>query len=254
MGLSSEEEELIKAAAEGATKGLAEKIPPLYTDLLQPAVQEIGKGLAGLVTLALAPVSSAVWGYDKIANWLVPALSEKLSGVDPENIISPKANILGPAIEGLKFLEDEPELRDMFAQLIADSLNKETIAQVHPGFVESLRNLSALDAKILKYTYDESSFTWVERSRIPFMSTLFFEGIDPALCLKSLYNLQRLGIVNPYGPMNVGQFKALQREAHFKELYSSLREDSMPYKEPKIHSCTLTGYGWILMYACYKKQ
>jgi hypothetical protein len=253
MGLSDDEQELVKAAAEGATKGIAEKIPPLYTDLLQPAVKELGKGLAGLVSLALAPVSSAVWGYDKIANWLIPVLSEKLSGVDPENIISPKANILGPAIEGLKFLEDEPDLRDMFAQLIAESLNKETIAQVHPGFVESLRNLSALDAKILKYTYDETSFTWVERGSIPFMSTAYFEGINPAMCLKSLYNLQRLGIVNPYGPMNVGQFKSLQREQYFTQLYSSLLKDSTPYKEPKIHSCTLTGYGWIMMHACYKK-
>jgi hypothetical protein len=253
MRLSNEEEELIKAAAEGATKGLSEKIPPLYTDLLQPAVQKIGKGLEDLVTLALAPVSSAVWGYDKIANWLIPALSEKLAGVDPDNIISPKPIILGPAIEGLKFLEDEPDLRDMFAQLIAASLNKETIAQVHPGFVESLRNLSALDAKILKYIYDETSFTWAERGQIPFMSTVFFEGIDPAACLKSLYNLQRLGIANPYGPMNVGQFKTLQREPHFLDLYVALRENDAPYKEPKVHSCTLTGYGWIMMHACYKK-
>lgn len=61
MALSEDEKALIEAAAEGAIKALANKIPAVYTDLLQPGTRVLGKGIEDIVKLALLPVSATVW-------------------------------------------------------------------------------------------------------------------------------------------------------------------------------------------------
>lgn len=143
-----------KGAAEGFAKGIAEKIPPVYNDLLQPGAQALGKGIGGAIRIALLPISGTIWGIDKISEWLEPKLARKLGNVDINDIVTPKGSIVGPAIEAVKFLSSEDELREMFAQLIATSLNKNQADLAHPGFVEIIKNLSTADALVLKYITD----------------------------------------------------------------------------------------------------
>lgn len=48
---------------------------------------------------------------------------------------------------------DNSELRDMYANLLANSMNSVVKDGVHPSFVEIIRQLSPDEAKILKYLY-----------------------------------------------------------------------------------------------------
>ncbi len=133
-------------------RGLAEAVP-LYQDALQPAAKEIGTALqtvAKTIHIALAPISVLVWGYDQIKDFISKRVAEKLKDVPPENIVTPKANVAGPALESLRYTGHEETLREMYANLLAASMDKRTANGAHPAFVEIIRQLTPDEARILR--------------------------------------------------------------------------------------------------------
>jgi len=137
--------------------GLGAVVPELYRDLLQPASRELGKNLltvARTISIALAPLEGAIWGYDKIKEWLAVKLTRKLSKVLPQNIQTPPMVIAGPTLFELHFVKDEKELKEMYGNLLAAAMNSEIAHSVHPSFVQILKQLSPDEAKVLKYFSD----------------------------------------------------------------------------------------------------
>jgi len=135
-----------------AVTGLAQAVP-VYQDIIQPAAKEIGTGLqtvAKTVHLALAPVAALVWGYDQIKEFVSTKVVEKLKNVPPENIAAPAANIAGPALDALRYTGHQEELSDMYANLLASAMNKDTAKGAHPAFVEIIKQLTPDEARIIK--------------------------------------------------------------------------------------------------------
>ena len=146
------DENKIRDAAD-AVKGILEVVP-VYQDVLQPAAQEVGKGLqtvSKVVHIALAPVSLVVWGYEQIKDYLHETLTEKLKEVPPDQIVQPKMVIAGPIVEQLRFAADEPSLRELYANLLATSMDARTAREAHPAFVEIVRQMNQDEARILFY-------------------------------------------------------------------------------------------------------
>ena len=80
-------------------------------------------------------------------------LAHEVNAISPENIQSPKTSIVGPALEASKYYMDEGEIRQMFARLIATSMDKSRSDKTHHAFVDIIKMLSPLDAKNLYYLY-----------------------------------------------------------------------------------------------------
>lgn len=244
--MTDDEKELMSALASGAAEGLSKKVPPIYDDLLKPSTQLLGKGLAGLIKVALTPISATVWGYDKIAEWLVPELESRLVEVLPENIAQPSLNLIGPAIESLKFLSDEQELKEMFANLIASSLNSEVRKLVHPGFVETLKNLSGHDARLLKYIYTSQALIWMEiiysddneDTQFKCLTSVDPDNNSSDLMLLSINNFNRLGICIPYEKPLPEEIAILKRVPFIDAIFS--RNGKIEFKANR---CELTPYG-----------
>lgn len=143
-----------------AVTGVAKAIP-IYQDVAQPAAQEIGRALqtvAKTVHIALAPVSALVWGYDQIREFVSSKVSERLKNVPPENIISPKPNVAGPALESLRYTGHEETLSDLYANLLAASMDKATADGAHPAFVEIIKQLTPDEAKLVGLFLREMPF------------------------------------------------------------------------------------------------
>lgn len=134
-----------------AVTGLVNAVP-IYQDAVQPAAQEIGKALgtvAKTVNVALAPVSALVWGYDKIKDFVDNKVTEKLQNVPEENIVTPPPHVAGPALESLRYTGAIEELKELYANLIASSMDSSTTENAHPSFVEIIKQLSSDEAKLL---------------------------------------------------------------------------------------------------------
>lgn len=128
----------------GIVKGL--------TDVFPETANQADKALSmtiRAINAALVTIKPAIWGFERIGEWLDKKLPEKLKNVPEENIITPPINIAGPAIEAMRFTGEGDELREMYANLLASSMNKELTLQAHPRFVEIIKNLSSDEAKLL---------------------------------------------------------------------------------------------------------
>lgn len=153
------EENKIRDVVDAVT-GVAKAVP-VYQDVVQPAAQEVGKALqtiAKTVHIALAPVSALVWGYDQIKDFVSTKVAERLKNVPPENIITPKPNVAGPALESLRYTGHEESLSDMYANLLAASMDKTTSEGAHPAFVEIIRQLTPDEAKLVSLFLREMPF------------------------------------------------------------------------------------------------
>lgn len=167
------EENKIRDVVDAVT-GVA-KVVPVYQDVVQPAAQEVGKALqtvAKTVHIALAPVSALVWGYDKIKEFVATKVADRLKNVPPENIIIPKPNVAGPALEALRYTGHESSLSDLYANLLAASMDKATAHGAHPAFVEIIKQLTPDEAKlvglfVLNIPYPLLSVRWEYRNPNP---------------------------------------------------------------------------------------
>jgi hypothetical protein len=134
-----------------AVSGLV-KVVPIYQDLIQPAAREVGKSLetvAKSVNVALSPLKGLVWSFDKIQKFIDTRVSGKLKNTPESDIQTPKGNIVVPALQALSYTDGEPELQELFANLIAGSMDKNTSKFAHPSFVETIKQLTPDEAKLL---------------------------------------------------------------------------------------------------------
>lgn len=138
-----------------AITGLAKAIP-VYDDAIKPAAKEVGKSLATVaktINIALTPISGLVWGYEKIKDFVLKRISEKLENIPEEKIVTPDPAIVGPSLEALRYTGNDVNLRELYATLIATSMNSDTLKNAHPGFVEIIKNLSSDEALIIHFFY-----------------------------------------------------------------------------------------------------
>jgi len=144
------EENKIRDVVDAVT-GVANAVP-VYQDIVQPAAQEMGKALqtvAKTVHIALAPVSALVWGYDQIKEFVSTKVTDRLKNIPPENLVTPKPNVAGPALEALRYTGHESSLSDLYANLLATAMDKSTAQGAHPAFVEIIKQLTPDEAKLV---------------------------------------------------------------------------------------------------------
>ena len=170
---------------------------------------------------------------------------EKLASIPPERIVSPSARLVVPALQNASITE-EPELRRMYAYLLANSMDNVVRKGVHPSFVEIINQLSPDEAKVLTYLSAKNT--------IPIISLRYEndkeEGADvirdfsdigertkceqPLNITRYFDNLKRLGLIDHapelsaltkkelYEPLkNHRHIKALTEQAHLQKEYSN---------------------------------
>lgn len=148
--MTGDETKIEKSA--NALKELAEVVP-VYQDAVQPAAKEIGKALvttARAVNVALAPIKGLVWGYEQLEQFLASRVAQKLRNTPEEEIVTPPPYVAGPALEALRFAGHDNTLRELYANLLASSMDAATAQMAHPGFVEILKQLSPDEARLLQ--------------------------------------------------------------------------------------------------------
>ena len=141
--------------AEGVGNAI-QTVPELYEDAFQSTVQEAGKFVARIPRA----INAAFSGLDK---WILnkeysvdetkKLLAQKLENVEPEKIVEPEPYVAIPTIQAISYTMNSTELRELYATLLAKSMNTDTKEYVHPAFIETIKQLSPEDAKYFKHIY-----------------------------------------------------------------------------------------------------
>ena len=82
-------------------------------------------------------------------------LNERIAQIPEEKLVEPSMNILGPALEGLKYNLDEEHIKEMFMNIFLADMNADTKSKVLPAYAEIVRQLSVNDAEFLKTLFAE---------------------------------------------------------------------------------------------------
>lgn len=251
-----------------AVTELAKQVP-IYQDAIQPAAKELGKGLelvAKAVNAALVPVEGLVWGVEKIRKFVHSRVSEKLKDVPPERIQAPDPHVAGPTLEALRYSGHHDELREMFANLLATSMDRDAAINAHPSFVDVIKELTPDEAKILIVLATKNSAPAVdikmtltkEGGYIITHRNITTLGVEagcqhPQLTSNYLGNLDRLGLIDiPFGVRikDDKAYEALLEHPQIKKIIKSQTQEGSTTCEAEKRKVEVTVYGNQFIRAC----
>lgn len=184
-------------------------LPQIYTDAAQPAVKEIGTALGRSVKVLLAPLRGFLWGWERIEQTLLEGVEKRLKSRPEENIKTPDPEIAVPLIQTLSYTAQNETLREMYLNLLANAMDKSQDKNVHPSFVEIIKQMNRLDALLFKYLSTIHGYLPVINPRISLVGKERFlidktpewflditiDGYDAFDISASLVRLGRLGII-----------------------------------------------------------
>lgn len=144
---------------------VAQTAEKTYDDLAHPTVHATGQ------IVSFIPRTIKVWLL-KWEKWILNGefaiketerlLEEKLKRVPEEKIVIPEPYVAVPAIQQLSYSLDSEELRELYANLLASSMNSDKKSDVHPAFVDIIKQLAPDEAKLLRHLSHQSVIPLVE--------------------------------------------------------------------------------------------
>lgn len=185
----------------------------IYDDVLHPLANESGQVFALLpqtIKAALLPLRKWIIQREYNYSEIEKIMAQKLKNVDCKKIVTPEPYVAVPALQAMSYTINSQDLHNLYAGLLAKSMNIDTKNDVHPAFTFIIQQLSPLDVKILENIFIQKSFPVVSlrASRYPnkdyFQNPLERYGFDtitsidfvtPLLVAESLDNLLRLKLI-----------------------------------------------------------
>lgn len=141
------QQELAKATVEN-TVGAA------YNDLVSPSAKPVGTIISLLprtIRLFFSKWEKWIVNAEKSLELTAEAIQEKVAKIPEEKLTEPEPYVAVPALQQLSYSLDSEDLREMYANLLTSSMNIDTKTNVHPAFVEIIKQLCPDEAKLLKY-------------------------------------------------------------------------------------------------------
>lgn len=186
-------------------------VPKILENALSDPAKEVGRFVSNIFYVVFSPINFPTEKYrlrqEKNLEAYSQSLDTEISKIPESNLIDPPLNIVGPALEASKYyIEDEP-IRNMFAKLIASSMNSETNSKTHPSFIEMIKQMTPLDAQNLSLIGGNDSNIPIANVlvqadingvELPILRNLFLNNEnckDHYLNEASLINLERLGLI-----------------------------------------------------------
>ena len=135
--------EIIKAAGDNP------QVKEAASNLGQTAVT-----LTKTINNVLVPLAAINFAFDKARTYFSgqfqQEIAAKAAAIPTENIVEPKASIAGPTLQGLAFTHEEPNLKEMYLNLLTTAMDGRVASIAHPAFVEIIKQLDSEDARLVR--------------------------------------------------------------------------------------------------------
>ena len=134
-----------KEIIEGTANAISKNLPKTVA-----AVDNVVSSIVDIFDVILTPFQALKLYRDAKMGEFKQNLLNKTNKIPKDQIKETlDLNVVGPTLEALKYTFLEDELREMFENLLASSIDKRE--DVFPSFVDIVRQLSCDEAKLLKY-------------------------------------------------------------------------------------------------------
>lgn len=154
----SQIEKLVDAAS-GLTEPVNTMVTPIaksIENVTDSPTKVVGKSLSDLFELVFGNFlehanTKSKFKYQKKYEAFEQKSLEKIESIPPEKVVEPQLSIIGPTLEVAKYYVESEELSEMFSNLIASSMNIDKLDEVHPSYVDIIKQLSPLDANNISF-------------------------------------------------------------------------------------------------------
>lgn len=238
-----------------------------YNDVAHPAAQATGQ------LVSFIPRTIRLW-LGKWEKWIINGeyaiketeklLEKKLENISPEKIVEPEPYVAIPAIQQLSYSLDSEELREMYANLLASSMNMDTKTNVHPSYVDIIKQLCPDEAKILKVLSENPNQPLIDVKKVRKTDNSFLvivhnftvlaEGTcdNPYEIFSYIDNLERLKLIDIFDSTYLKDdsvYKPLEEYSEIKKLMGSEIEEGF-YYEIERHKFELTAFAKNFIKVC----
>jgi len=253
---------VVKAAAD---EGLLKQI---YGDLAKPGVAQVGQALSsvlGLGNTILWPLQLLNERAKLLLELNLNRYRQKLEQIPLEKVCPVPPEVGVPIVEKLGYVAD-PDLREMYAALLAKASSTDTQSQAHPSFVNVLNNMSPDEALLIRQFQQQGG-------GLPFVSVrfdnpqtgLFMQLVDVQIEIfpstKLAYphnlpayvsNLEGLGLIDVRRDIFVAPVERyLPIETAMRHQYSQLDlGDGFTMLNCPRGKIEVTRFGWLFISAC----
>lgn len=76
-------------------------------------------------------------------------MTTRLDGVPPEQVATPPTSLAAPIVQGIGHTIDEPELRNLYLNLLASASDLRTVESAHPAFAHVIDQMTSSEAQAL---------------------------------------------------------------------------------------------------------
>lgn len=125
-------------------------LPEVYNDLVKPSAEIIGDVTGRSVKALLAPLRGLLWGWERIEQTVTDGINKRFEKIPQEQQKTPDPEIAVPLMQALTYTAQNETLREIYLNLLANSMDTAKEKFVHPSFVELIKQMNSLDAKVFE--------------------------------------------------------------------------------------------------------
>jgi hypothetical protein len=140
--------------------------PEVYKDLVKPAAQEVGVVVGRSAKALLSPVRAFLWSWERIEELVVDGVNRRFEKIPEERRKTPDPEIAVPLIQSLTYTAQNDTLREMYLNLLTNSMDTAMDKSVHPSFVDLIKQMNALDAKVFDKLASASGYQKVTNPNV----------------------------------------------------------------------------------------
>lgn len=197
---------IVKAAAAlPLAKAAGDTVKALVVD---PVREAVAAHVRAFAEARILPAVQRMLPLPDAAQVAADESAARLRDVSPADLVAPPPKLVADAVTGLQTAAAEPDLRTMFANLLASAMFRPTAGAVHPSFARVLGELAPEDAHLLRLLTDDAARAGprvavtpvgAPVTRYQFLPPASGPGTVPAVAwqpsLVSIDNLKRLGLI-----------------------------------------------------------
>jgi len=218
----------------------------IYKDLAQPAVRQLGQSVENVVKVTrfvLAPIDYLAAQQGRWQRYLERVANK----VPEEKRIDAHPQLAGPALEGLRYVEEDGIIAEMFINLLARAIDKERVHEAHPAFVHIVSQLSPDEAVIL-FHLKKRNYTYRQHAKYHPQTNTF----SPCTLIENEFPAEQLAFAQ-----NFAMYMDHLHSLDLAGIWQQGNQETIWEGEPKVQTgininslITVTSFGSLFAKAC----